>query len=210
VSRIVESCAAALWTDAGARARAWLNARGLEDGTLEHWRIGYNPADRHIAGLYVDRGIVIPCQADGRTWYVKVRRPMGEPKYRKVRGSRTGLFGAATFQDQQVAVLTEGEFDAMLLWQAARDLAAIGTLGSAGDRIDLAVWARYLLPVPVWLIAYDADEAGARGAAWWTEFSGRPRRIAVPRLREGDKDITDFWKAGGNLRDWLAFAVAVS
>ena len=205
---IVKTCAAALWTAAGNRAREWLNARGLENDTLKHWGIGYNAVDRHIAGLYVDRGIVIPCEADGTLWYVKVRRPSGEPKYRKLRGSKTGLFGAATFEDRQVAVFTEGEFDALLLWQSARDVAAVGTLGSAGDRIDLAVWARHLLPVPVWLIAYDADEAGARGAAWWTEFSGRTRRVAVPCLRAGDKDITDFRQAGGNLRDWLAFEVA--
>ncbi len=38
-------CAAQLWSDAGAGARAYLHTRGLFDDVLRAHNVGYNPAD---------------------------------------------------------------------------------------------------------------------------------------------------------------------
>lgn len=206
--QIIEACEADLWTDAGAKARAWLNARGLKDDTLRRWRVGYNKTSREISGLWVERGIVIPCVVDGAICYVKIRRPDGEPKYKKVSGSKAGLFGAETLIDHEIAVLCEGEFDCMLLHQQAGDLAGVATLGSASDRLDVAAWARYLLPIARFLVAYDVDGKSERGVESLKTLSARMRRVFVPKLRSDDKDITDCWRAGGSLRDWIAFEMA--
>jgi DNA primase len=201
--KAVDTCRATLWSDVGAKARAWLNRRGLTDETMRAWRLGFNPSDRKVAGLWVPRGIVIPCLVAGRAWYLKVRRAGGQPKYTQVRGGQVALFGADTLPGQDVAVVTEGEFDAMLLHQEAGDLVGVVTLGSASTRLPDA-WVPHLLGVHRLLVACDADAAGAEGAAVWQALSTRTQRL----LPLAGKDVTDFYLAGGNLRAWVQFALA--
>jgi DNA primase len=208
---VIEQCASYLWMDAGAKARTWLNERGLTDETLRRWQIGYCPGGpgewRKMAGLSVPCGVVIPGIVGDSVWYVKVRRATGEPKYIQVKGSGPALFGADTVRGQTIAVFCEGEFDAMLTHQEARDLCGVLTLGSASDPLDVPAWAGYLLPIVRLLVAYDVDAAGDKGAAKLLSLTRRAQRLAVPKLREGDKDVTDFHKSGGNVREWLAQAV---
>jgi hypothetical protein len=206
---VIAECVTALWSQSGAKARAWLHARGLTDETLRRWRIGYHPGSgyRDIGGLRVPCGIIIPCEVGGVVWYVNVRRAVGEPKYQKVKGSRAALFGAETLRGQQVAVLCEGEFDALLLHQQAGDLAGVATLGGASGTPDLTHFGAYLLPLRRLLVAYDADGPGRKGAEKFVALTRRARRVTLPAL-PGVKDLTDFHKAGGDLRAWLAFELA--
>jgi hypothetical protein len=194
-----------------------LHARGLNDVTLRRWRIGYCAGSgyRDIAGLSVPCGIVIPCEIAGNIWYLKVRRASGEPKYIHVKGGRPALFGADTLRGHSIAVICEGEFDALLLHQQAGDpsassgqaLCGVATVGSAGGNLDVTAWAAHLLPLRRLLLAYDMDDAGKKGAAKLAGLTARARRLTLPVL-PGVKDLTDFHKAGGNLRDWLAFELA--
>ena len=200
---VVSNCQATLWSDAGTKARDWLNRRGLAKDTVRKWRLGFNPRDQKLCGLWVPRGIVIPCLAAGQTWYLKVRRATGQAKYSQVSGGQVALFGADTIANLDTVVVTEGEFDAMLLHQEAGDLVGAGTLGSASARLPDA-WVPYLLGVQRLLVAYDTDVAGARGAARWESVSPRARRI-VPLA---GKDVTDFYLAGGDIRAWVQLALA--
>jgi hypothetical protein len=204
-----------LWSATDARALAWLRARGLADETIHAAMFGYLPEDIHdraeLWGLegkpiYLPRGIVIPCEVAGVLWYLKVRQPTGHPKYIHARGGRRALYMADTLSGALVAVFTEGEFDARLLWQEAGDVAGVVTLGSAGNRLDVATWGLYLLPVVHRLLAYDIDDAGARGAHR-LDWLKNARRIAPPYV-EGQKDLTDFHKGGSDLRAWLLQEVA--
>ena len=149
------------------------------------------------------RGIVIPCLVAGQIWYLKVRRATGQTKYSQVSGGQIALFGADTIANHDTVVVTEGEFDAMLLHQEAGDLVGVVTLGSAAARLPDA-WVPYLLGVQRLLVAYDTDAAGAEGAAMWESVSPRAQRI-VPLA---GKDVTDFYLAGGDLRAWVQFALA--
>ena len=210
--QVVSQGEVALWSPCGERARDWLHARGLTDDTLRHWRIGYIPGRPdswlQIAEWRVPCGILIPTilpdPTGERVWCLKVRRAAGSPKYMAVKGlGAPALFGAHTLKGRANAVLTEGEFDAMLLHQVAGDLAGCITLGSMSARLDVTLWAGYLLPIARLLVAYDVDAAGDQGAAHMTALTQRAQRIAVPALRGGDKDITDYHAAGGDLRIWL-------
>ena len=198
---ICAECTAALWSAGGAKARAYLAERGLTDDTLRAWQIGYNGKEREIAGLYVPHGIVIPCLVDGKPWYLKVRRPvppLPPPKYQQVKGGRPALFGADHLTGKAVVVLCEGEFDALLVWQEAGDLVDVAALGSASTRPTPA----HLIPLLGalhWLLAADCDDAGERTAEVWGEYSARVMRV---RPLQGN-DLTDFWRAGGNLRAWI-------
>lgn len=200
---VVSQCEAALWSSAGARARFWLNRRGLTDETVHRWHLGFSQYSGKIAGFWVPRGIVIPCLVGGQVWYLKVRRAAGQPKYVQVKGSQLALFGADTLAGRDLAAVTEGEFDAMLLHQEAGDQVGVVTLGSASARLPDA-WVPYLLGVKRLLIAYDTDAAGIDGASAWQALSVKAQRL----IPIAGKDITDFYLAGGDLGAWIRFALA--
>lgn len=229
----VEACELLLWSEAGDRARDYLHQRGLKDNTLRSYRIGYNPSDTFESleswGLpeeinekgnpkkvWIPNGIIIPCSAGGEYFYIKIRRPLtpalekkGEQKYIKIKGSKPGIFGADNLRGAWLAVFTEGEFDAMLLDQEACDLAGVATLGSATDRLhrlDIGLWGRYLLPLAYILAAYDLDPEGAKGIRALESFTDRALHAPLPEL-VGVKDITDLWKTGADLWDWVCRTV---
>ena len=198
---VARECEAALWSEAGAKARKWLHERGLADDTLRWWRLGYNPADRKIHGLWTPRGIVIPCFVGGVLWYIKIRRPVPGvpgPKYQQVKGGRLALFGLDSLGSRRRVVICEGELDAVLLWQEAGDLVDVVAIGSKAAKPPLSLLA-HLAGASRWLVALDNDADGAAG--WWAEYSARVRRV---RSLQGN-DLTDFHQAGGNLRAWVMY-----
>ncbi len=208
--QVIDFCTKMLWTQAGQRARSWLHRRGLNDETLRHWQIGFNPSQRRIGDLFVPRGIVIPnieCGAEtsqpmrtATVWSLKIRRASGTPKYVQVAGSRPALFGAQTIPGHSIGIVTEGEFDAMLVHQHAGDQFAAMTLGSASTRPRIR-WLGKLFPIGTLLVVYDRDAAGQKGADWWAGCSARVHTTHVPI----GKDLTDFVLAGGDLRAFLQF-----
>jgi hypothetical protein len=200
--KIVSQCEAALWGAGGAKARAWLSARGLTEATCRAWRLGYQGEDDRIGALYVPRGIVIPCFCEGALWYVKVRRPVPPlegPKYWQVKGSKLTLFGLDQLAGRPEIVICEGELDALLLRQLAGDLADVIAVAGATQRPNAQALLR-LAEYRRWLVAFDNDEAGAQGADWWG-FAARTRSV---RPLHG-KDLTDFHLAGGDLRAWVEY-----
>lgn len=217
----------------GAGARAYLeNERGLSPETCKAFRLGFNPKTLYddpvrwgLDGrkIWLPRGVVIPGFWSGQPWYVKVRRPLpgdklGEYigawssrdgavdlKFGGPRGGRTVLFRLEFSDHLPVLVLAEGEWDAMLLWEYCPDLCDVGTLGGAGarfDALDLALLTRYLTV----LVVHDNDKAGQQGRAYIQALNERSQRI-LP-IKPPAHDLTDFWKAGGDLRAWMAGHVA--
>lgn len=204
---IVDFCAANLWTDIGLPARDYLHKRGLNDDTIRLWNLGYlqgKPgAKENILGLQIPYGITIPGGFDDSVWYVKVRVLADVlDKYPQVPGSKAALFGADKVTGKRAVIVTEGEFDAMLLRQECGDLVDVVTAGSCtnhpkDEMLDC------LLPATEWFIAYDLDKSGEEGAKWWTDNYPRARRVFIPKIAPHVKDITDFYLAGGNLREWV-------
>jgi len=204
-------CAAMLWEPEGEDARHWLNERGLTDETLNRHYIGFNKADRRLYGLWVPRGITIPHWQESlnRIWGIKIRLSTNRPdKYRAVKGSRPCLYLADNLVGHEVAVICEGEFDALLLAQEVGDpstgsgqaLVSVVALGSAANKVKaIDAGLPFLLEVKRLLVATDNDEEGERAAAYLLERTRRARRLRVPQ----GNDVTDFWKAGGDLREWV-------
>jgi hypothetical protein len=219
--------------ESGAGARAYLDKeRGLSPETCKAFRLGYNPRTLYddparwgLEGkkIWLPRGIVIPGFSQGDPWYIKIRRPLpgdvigqyigawrkrdGLPdvKFGGPRGGRTVLFQLEFPDHLPVLVLAEGEWDAMLLWEYCPDFCDAGTLGGAGskfDALDLALLTRYLAV----LVVHDDDKAGEEGRTYIQALNELCRRI-VP-IKPPAHDLTDFWKAGGDLRAWMAGHVA--
>jgi len=212
--KFVRTCETRLWERGGEKARSWLYARGLKEDTIRHYQLGYNPQTFYepasVWGLpdgkvWLPRGILIPCIVDEKIWYLKIRRSEGKPKYAQPRGGKSALFGADDLRGAEIILLTEGELDCALAEQELGDVLGVATLGSAAKHLDLQTWGVYLLPARLILTAYDFDAAGRNGSRELSALSARIRRLRVPVLRPGDKDLTDYHKAGGDLWQWLRY-----
>ena len=202
-------CAAQLWSDEGARARAYLYARGLFDDVLRAHNVGYNPSDvweDHAwwglpkpepgAGgqgrrrVWLPRGITFPWYINNGIWRLNVRRPLtpreaaaGEPKYIGPAGFANALYNAAALAPRlgvvPPAVLVEGEIDALTIVQACGDEVAAVATGSTAGS-RRGPWVAQLAVAPVVLVAFDADTAGDGAAQWWLDVLPHALRWRPP------------------------------
>jgi DNA primase len=212
----IEWAESVLWSARGKDVLAWLRSRGLSDESIRAARLGYIPMDDlenpevwgtpndDIRSIYFYAGLLIPGIIGGKVWYLKMRpaHPHGEmPKYLNIRGSKSAsLYGADCIVNGLPAIFCEGELDAILLRQEVKELASVMTLGSATNELNVATWGIYLVQknIPFYVIAYDVDSAG-NGGANKLSWLHAAKRLHIPILRKGDKDLTDFHKSGGNL-----------
>jgi hypothetical protein len=184
---------------------------------LRVWRVGFQPHPRRrepaerwgfpatgVNGrpswLRIPRGIVLPWLEGEQLWQLKVRTSHDEPKYLAVAGGRPGLYGIETLTPVEPAVVAEGEFDVLLIWQEVGDLASVVSLGSASRRPTARVLAQ-LARCSRLLLAADADMDGDQAAERLANLlaPGCSRRLRPPR----GKDVTDFWRLGGDVRKWV-------
>ncbi len=186
--------------------------RGLLPDTIRRALLGFNPDGGLLPdGSTFPPGIHIPCMVGGQLWYVKARLPKAAleasrkagrplPKYMMLRGSRAALFNADALPGARVAVVVEGEFDALLLGQFLPDGWAAVTMGGAGSLPDER-FLPYFSGIERVLLGFDADPAGRRALASWQRLLGWAE--AAPPLPPGVKDVTEFWQQDGDLRGWL-------
>jgi hypothetical protein len=173
----------------------WWLQRGLNIATAEHWGIGYNPKDLYLPRsdfglshdaeknkIWIPQGFIIPCVVGNDLWYVKIRRPKGEPKYFHITGSMPALYMAENLSAYNATIFTEGELDALTAWQELSDIAGVATLGAATNakRLNIATWGIYLLYPKYKFTAYDLDDAGKKGAAELSRYNFK--RLEVPRV----------------------------
>lgn len=180
--------------------------------TLRRAGLGWNPHDRHEAPaawglptahepLWLPAGLVIPWIDDGQVVRLNVRRlnPGHGPKYQGPAGWTAHLYGADAVTAALPAILVEGQFDALAIAQYAGDLAAPVATGSATGARTREALRRLCAPAQLFL-AFDADAAGEKAAAWW-----RDRLPHATRLRPWRHDPAAM---GCLLRPWLTAALA--
>jgi DNA primase len=189
---LIAECQQKLWTMTGKPGRYHLYARGLKGLVIDPFQLGYNPNDRFEPledwglepryateqSVFIPAGVCIPWMVGDQVWKINFRRLGKTPKYLQVKGSRPGLFGAETLKDHDIAFLVEGEFDALLLEQEAGDLIGVATLGSASNRNLDGRWLSYL------------------------SMGNLSRRLCWTKVPAG-KDITEYWRKGGDLKKWI-------
>lgn len=200
---------AALWESPAAE---YLLSRGLLHSTIERFRLGFvkDPAPGH--GRYRGR-LAIPYEDGlGRERGIRYRSLDGsEPKYLSTKGF-SHLF-AVRASDYPVVYLTEGEIDAMVLWQMG--LRAVGVPGTRIWQDEFRFLFRNCEEV---VITFDNDEPkrgpdgkvvnpGQLGAVrvWRSlEKAGIVTRVAnLPRgtdvneayLAMGEKELKDLLEA---------------
>lgn len=98
-------------------------------------------------------------------------------------------------------IITEGEFDALIVLQVGSDFARAAAIGSASHaRIDRR-WYGALLGVPRVIACMDADAAGAGAAEELSALSGSVKCVQVPT----GKDLNAFHQQVGKnvVKEWL-------
>ena len=148
--------------------------------------------------VFIPRGILIPWQAKGHLWNIRVRRANGPwGRYHAIAGSSNGLYGADNITYRHPAIIAEGEFDALVLQQAIGEMAAVVATGSVkGSRA--VQWAGLLALASQTLVAYDADEAGDENAPYWLSLLGQAKR-----WRPLWGDINQMALDGVDLKEWV-------
>ena len=220
-SAFVDYCQNQLW-ECPEALHYLQNKRGLDDCTIETLCLGFNPQNLHRErefwglpcklrpdgtkqDIWIPRGIVIPCFADGVLQRVRIRRldgqwntPASGPPYCVLSGSTSATMVLGDCS--QVVTVVESEFDALLLHQEleAEGPGGVIALGSASVRPDQRC-TEMLKTSKIILVALDDDEAGARQAQWWAEHFSQARRL--PPI-EG-KDPGEMWTNGVSLQEWV-------
>jgi hypothetical protein len=211
----VAECKAALWSDYGKAALSYLHSRHLSDDILDKYNVGLNERtcfeDGKLWGydgekVTLEKGIIFPAIAGELLYYIKIRKPTLDPKEKKyvqVRGSRPGIFGFDNLRGASIVVFTEGEIDCMSFDQAAGDLAAPITFGSAQaspGSIEPGL-VLCIMQAPHKVIIYDNDEAGSLGAMGLQE---KIPSVLVASLPDNYKDINEYHAAGNDLGKWFS------
>jgi len=196
----VDQCHQRLFSPEGAKALAYLHSRGLTNETIKAACLGYWPGGEANGLGWVERGITIP-NFDGRTlWGVKLRHPVGTPKYTSLKGSKAHIYAPFGIVPGSDLILCEGEFDTLVVLQTLEGIVSAATFGgctttpSGADLAALSAAGRIV-------ICYDNDEPGQAGARRLAEILGD--KAAVTQLPDGFKDVTAAYLAGLDLYRWI-------
>lgn len=185
------------------------NQRGLNDQTIDKYRLGYNPEwifsgieDQH-GQIFIAPGIVIPWCDEDTIQAIRIRCHIGDlathlgikpdshlSKYLSVRGSKlaSGFFGLSGSVSGCDVLIVEGEFDAMLAAQESRFLAI--TRGSASSYHNMPEkWLKRLSEAKKIYSLMDSDAAGKQAHEALNETLAN--NVIQLRLPQG-KDITDY------------------
>lgn len=214
-----------LWSPEGQKAFGYLRIqRGLTNATIKAARLGYIPALQPSDYTYgrvlfpnwlkedgkpvrVPCGIVLPHFASDALWAIRVRRPPGVEgsKYMGVSGGSKVVYRIDEVLPRCPVVITEGEFDALVLDQCAGYIGSMVqaiALCSASNKHIHSRWLPKLVSAPAILARLDNDAAGERAAEVLKSLSGRVRSIQVPAPH---KDITEYFLAAGSraVLNWI-------
>ena len=233
VSAFVEDAHTALL--ANQEQLAWLAARGISRESVIRHRLGWNGKDVYRqrkdwglaeklkddgtpAKLWVPKGHVIPAYVDGVLRRVRVRKwevRKGDPSDHRYYVIPTNPPGAGmdtwiSRLDATVYVVVEAELDAILVEQAAGDLAGVVALGSSSTKPD-ARTSEALARAAMILVALDYDDAGAQAywaspksspwvPGWWPRNYPQSERWMVPMGKDPGDYVRDH---GGCVRSWV-------
>ncbi len=180
-----------LITGTDKKTKAILNyltkTRGLKLDTLKHFKIGWS-----------GQSISIPIIENGKVINIRYRKDPEEknehiPKMHNITNAKIALFNGDTLKKSKKVVITEGEIDAMSLFQEGWESVVSITVGAKTFKRE---WVEALKKQRSIYLCYDNDEAGEDGVEVAVEKlgAGRCYKIVVPK-KEGEisKDLNDFF-----------------
>jgi DNA primase len=212
-NRFIDECMHELWFGEERGRKYLAEERGLGGEVLMANFTGYQRKERFVDAkrwgfsgrnkIWLPAGIVFPC-LDGnmRVAGIKIRQLEGKPKYVKVAGSKSGVFGFRNLRGADIIGISEGEIDCLTLEQEAGDLLGACTLGSAADHfrnLDFARWGVPFILAEAILLFFDNDEAGKRGA----KRMRVNRKVMGAGIMAGFKDLNEMLVRGEDVGGWV-------
>jgi hypothetical protein len=173
--------------------------------------------------VWIPRGWVIPCEQAGVIQYIKIRRTNADlaaaeawnkahpkakrqkptAKYLAIKGSqkRGVVYGLDHAHGHTDLILTEGEFNTLVLRQALGDVCAVVSVGDAGNRPGQEALA-VMAGARRWFLAFDMDAAGSAGQSRLAEEYRRAVALEWRQLFDDDKaDLNDAYVNGVDLAE---------
>lgn len=166
----------------------WLYARGLNDSTIDAWQLGHNgPA------------YTLPVFEGGEIVTVRFRRddvecPFLDKYWGLVGYNSTMLYGIHPGSTLPVAVMTEGEFDALLLWQHGIPAFSLTNGDKSWRKLN---WIAPLERVQRLILCRDQDVAGKTATEGLIDavHEALPTLIIHPLgWNCQGKDVTELWQ----------------
>jgi len=170
--------------------------RGLTDATLEYFKLGYDEKKKAIA---------IPHFKEGELINIKYRflKPK-DVRYIGEAGAEPWLFheaGLEVAKEKGAVFISEGEIDAMSLWQ----MGVKNVISSGSGAQSYGPWIELIDPIKQVWIAYDNDGPGQSAAKDLADRIGleKCRNVIYP---EGTKDANDYLQGhdSNDLRELFA------
>lgn len=210
VNEVVKLGQNTLWSELGTKALAYLMNRGLTPETIRFHSLGYipgKPDEYHkIEGVRVPCGILIPWYGHGALWGVKVRRAAGSQRYEQIGGGNLKgcLYLGDYIKPGTPVIVDEGEFNALTLWQVARDKVSPVAIGSVGNKNISIRWHGLLAAAPHIFARMDSGSGDDAAATLKAMAAARPLAVPAPF-----KDPNEFLVGGGagEVSDWLDLAL---
>lgn len=183
--------------------------RGLLFETIESHRLGWANGSLHTylaergvsqeeaqaTGLvdrygkdFLKHHITIPYIENGQVHYIRGRdlTPNAKAKYMTPPGSKTRIYNVDALRGATNAVVTEGEFDALVMEQLGYD-----AVGLAGANVWQDKWADYFTEVKKTYVIFDNDETGHIGAEKVSMSIGPSSRIVTMPEHQDDEPKND-------------------
>lgn len=201
----LEMCINHLWGEVGRGAREYLHWRGLDDSTIEHWDLGYNPSNAYGVAeewgipddkkLYLPKGIVIPCHDAAGLHYLKVRRSKSKPKYLLLKGGNIWPYGLQTYMDTVYGFLFEGEFDVMLAYQTG--FTGVGYAALPAGQPIKKDYQHFFSGIEDVIVAFDTDEEGQKAADGICKLPHFHKAGLYPQ----GNDLSEYWQHTQNMEE---------
>ncbi len=180
-------------------AMAYYRARGLKDETIKHFMLGWHKEKKRF---------VIPVSQNGKLLALRYRKDdlnkddTGD-KFSAERGyNSTLLFNSDSLKDKDTAIICEGEFDAILLWQELNGEYGVVTSTNGSSAFKKSWCKEYFNDIVYPFICMDSDKSGQDGAMRIWKMLRRSRIIKLPEMGDGKKDITDYFLSGYSVDDF--------
>lgn len=194
------------------RIRAYLNGRGIPDGIINQYKLGWGE-------FYGRMWIVIPVtDTEGKYSLLKLRKdPEDAENTNKMmvfpKGAEHQIYGWELLKDySSTLVLCEGEFDRLVL--LANGVPAVTSTGGANTFKD--EWTQHFTKAEQIYVCYDRDEAGQTGSEKVLQKilvmeHEHVFRIDLPEMGEDKKDVTDFFVSHkGNVDSFIGLSHRVT
>jgi len=170
--------------DKESEAYKYLIERGINDESIEHFKLGYDPGRDAIS---------IPVYKNDEVINIKYR--LLDPdkyKYTQEKGCEVWIYnekGIEVGEEKGGLLIVEGEFDLISCWQAGID----NVVSPASGKDSYGPWLEMIDDVDRVWIAYDNDEPGMEAARKLSERvgEGKSRYVVYP---QGVKDANEFFQ----------------